>query len=320
VNGGTDFSGAIPIGFGFDFYCNAFTQAYFSTGGYMTFNNGVTSTAPAAIPGFPIPNNLIAYCWSSLDMLTINYETQGTAPNRRFVADISGIHWFSAGINPPNGDPVIVQIVLFEGGAIEFHITQINASWFSGMVQGIEGPNGTNGVAISGRNNTFGWFTANEGIRFEPQPASITYTWTPNTDINDPTLEDPTVSPTVDTWYYVTYDDGNCILTDSVFVAITPLFIDTGDVWVEIRENILQISPNPNRGVFHISGWEEASENIVLELYSLKGQRVLQKSKALTAGFSIWEINLKGLPNGLYFYRIHTGNNWQEGKMMKQEG
>lgn len=316
ANTGTNFSAAIPLGFPFEFYCNTYTQAYLNTGGYLTFTNGTSNTTPVAIPAFAVPNNLIAYCWSSLDNMTINYETQGTVPNRRFVAEISSIHWFSPSFNPPDGDPVDLQLVLYESGSIEMHITQMNASWFSSMTQGIEGPNGTNGVAITGRNNTFGWSTVNEGIRFEPVPAVVSYSWTPTTNINNPSFEDPTVSPTVDTWYYVTYDDGNCTLTDSVLVSITPLAIDTAVVSAETELPSFQINPNPHTGVFYISGWEETADYAEIELYNLKGQKVFGARKEIKTAFSSWEVKLDNLPKGLYLYRFHAGNEWHEGKMM----
>lgn len=318
VVGGTDFSNAIPLGFNFDFYCNTYTHAYFATGGYMTFDNGATNTTPVAIPSAAIPNNLIAYCWSSLDNMTINYETQGTAPNRRFVADILGYHWFSSAFNPPNGDQVNVQIVLFETGALEMHMNQITASWFSTMVQGIEGTGG-NGVGITGRNGSMGWTVMNEGLRFEPQPANVTYTWTPNTNINDPTLEDPTVSPTVDTWYYVTRDDGNCLLRDSVLISITPLAIDTTDLPLDEDEiNQFKLMPNPHLTSFQITGEQATSTSLVMELYNLGGQRVLYQIKEVDEGFFSWEIHTRDLPPGMYFYRFHAGNDWQEGKMIKR--
>ncbi len=315
--GATDFSGAIPLGFNFDFYCNSYSQAYFATGGYLTFTNGASNTTPTSIPTLAFPNNLIAYCWSSLDSMSISYESQGTAPNRRFVVNIAASHWFSNLVNPPNGDPVNVQLVLFETGEIEIHTSQIAASWFSNMAQGIEGPTGSNGVAIAGRNNAMGWTSSNEGLRFEPQPANVVYTWTPNTHINDPTLEDPTVSPTVDTWYYVTRDDGNCILTDSVYISITPLDIDANELPGEEKNTLsLDILPNPSEGLIRIRGWQEASLGAQWELFNLKGQQLKSLQTELEAGVVNWQIDLKDLPKGLYFYYLQVGEEFRRGKLL----
>ncbi len=231
--GGTTVSAAIPLGFGFDFYCNTRTQVYFTIGGYLTFTNGAANTNPTTIPLAAVPNNLIAYCWSSLDFMSVSYETQGVAPNRRFVANVSALHWFSTTVSPPAGNPVIVQIVLFESGEIDMHMTRIDASWFSPMTQGVEGPTGTNGVAVTGRNAAVGWSTTNQSLRFEPRPANVTYTWTPAATLNDPTLEDPVATPLVDTWYYLTTDNGSCTMTDSVLVTVQPLPVDLLDFRAE---------------------------------------------------------------------------------------
>jgi len=226
--GTTPFSAAIPLGFDFDYYCNTQSDVYFAAAGYMTFDNAGSVTTPTTLPDATAPNNVIAYSWASLDVMTVSYETQGTAPNRRFVAEVSAIHWFSNFTAPP-GDPVDVQIVLYESGEIDMFIDRIAASWFSNMTQGIEGPAGANGLPITGRNNAVaptGFTAATEGIRFELRPAVVNYSWTPAATLNDPLIFNPEATPPVDTWYYLTVDNGTCTLLDSVLISILPLPIE----------------------------------------------------------------------------------------------
>lgn len=240
LNGAPNFSSALPIGFDFEFYCQNYSAVYICSGGYLTFDNGISNATPTSIPTAALPNNMIAFAWSSLDSMDINYETQGVAPSRRFVIDIQSVHFFSQAFNPPFGDPVNVQIVLHETGEIDMHMSQITPSWFSAMTQGIEGPNGSNGLAISGRNAVLpptGISTTNEGLRFELRPATINYAWTPPITLNDSSLEDPVASPLVDTWYYLTVDNGACVLTDSVLVSIQPLPIELVDFYVKLVDN-----------------------------------------------------------------------------------
>lgn len=240
INGGTSFSNALPLGFDFEFYCQNHSAVYICTGGYLTFDNGLTNTSPISIPTAGLPNNIIAFAWSSLDSMDIHYETQGIAPNRRFVIEVQSAHWFSSAFNPPNGDPVNVQIVLHETGEIDMYMSEITGSWFSPMTQGIEGPNGIQGLAVSGRDAALpptGFSTTNEGRRFELRPVTVTYAWTPALTLNDSSLEDPVASPVVDTWYHLTVDNGTCVLTDSVLISIQPLPIDLVDFYANLVDN-----------------------------------------------------------------------------------
>lgn len=55
-----------------------------------------------------------------------------------------------------------------------------------------------------------------------PDPNDFTYEWTPNFGINDTTLQNPTLSPTLPTTYYVTVTNinGGCIDTDSITITV----------------------------------------------------------------------------------------------------
>lgn len=46
------------------------------------------------------------------------------------------------------------------------------------------------------------------------------FTWTPNTNINNPNIANPTVNPTTSTWYTVNLNDQGCINKDSVLVRV----------------------------------------------------------------------------------------------------
>jgi hypothetical protein len=50
--------------------------------------------------------------------------------------------------------------------------------------------------------------------------AGVTYSWSPNMDINDYTVGNPMVYPASSTTYYVTVTTGSCSLLDSVFVEV----------------------------------------------------------------------------------------------------
>ncbi len=231
--GNDQVSGAIPIGFDFDFFCNTYTQLYISSNGWLSFTLPANSFPnAAAIPSANTPNDLIAFCWADLDPSqaggSIQYQTLGTFPNRTFVLDVNVQHTF-ASFCAGGTCPVTLQVILHENdGAIEIHTRDLNPGWFGTMSQGIENATGTLSTVYSGRSLAT-WTATNEGLRFEPQPAAVTYSWTPAGMLNDPTLEDPTATVNVDTWFYVTLDNGTCMLTDSVLLTITALGIEIVD-------------------------------------------------------------------------------------------
>ncbi len=49
-----------------------------------------------------------------------------------------------------------------------------------------------------------------------------TFSWTPNTNIDNPNIANPVVNPTTDTWYVVTLNDNGCTNRDSVHVRVVP--------------------------------------------------------------------------------------------------
>lgn len=62
-------SGALNIGFPFNFYCNTYSQFYISSNGFITFsvNSGHGCCAGQLIPNTGAPNNLISAAWTDLD-------------------------------------------------------------------------------------------------------------------------------------------------------------------------------------------------------------------------------------------------------------
>lgn len=60
-------------------------------------------------------------------------------------------------------------------------------------------------------------------FRLNGPPVPVTFSWEPLGAINDPTLRNPTVSPTQTTMYYVTASTLTCDFTDSVLVIVDSL-------------------------------------------------------------------------------------------------
>jgi gliding motility-associated-like protein len=223
-------SGALPIGFNFDFYCNRYTNFYISSNGFITFSSGQpTANNNASIPTGASPNNFIALAWDDLNPRrggTINYSTVGTAPNRQLVVRFNNVPFY-AFLFPSNY--VTGQIILYEGSnVIEMHIADIDNN-SSGTTQGIENVGGAQGIAVNGRNNQ-NFSSTNEGFRFTPIPgtpipAPPAYVWSPAGTLSNPNVGNPVASPTATTIYTVTVTDAACIYTGNVTVTTDGLGI-----------------------------------------------------------------------------------------------
>lgn len=214
-------SDALPIGFDFDFYCNSFDTFYLHTNGFMTFDT-ISSSAGllsgAGLPNANVPNNIIAFSWADLDVSnggTINYYTQGVAPNRQLVVNYNAIQtWLG-------GSSTTTQVILNEiDNSIEIHIT--DNTLFSSII-GIEDGTGTNAhyhaslASTQGRAN--GPIT-NRAYRFSPKVFGPFYAWSPVNSINSATILNPTASPTATTTYQIEVSDGICKYIDTTVVHV----------------------------------------------------------------------------------------------------
>ncbi len=162
------YTGAIPLGFGFNFYGNRYTNIYVSSNGWASFTPPTSSTfSRAAIPATGTPNNLIAMWWADLDpgsAGTVTYETTGTAPNRKFILTFDGVDYYTFSGAP---EPSTFQLVLTEtANTADIHCTSCTNGGGSTRTQGIENATGTAGLATTGVNNAIATKT-NTSIRFK---------------------------------------------------------------------------------------------------------------------------------------------------------
>ncbi len=183
-------SGALPIGFSFDFFGNTYTDFYISSNGFITFSTGQPSgcCTGQVLPNATTPNNLIAFAWEDIDpgnggqpaMNVVRYATTGVAPNRVLVVEFFNVDHFSAGNN------IYTHLHLYEtSNAIEMHLTNMPSDGGS-HTQGIENIDGTIGIATPGRNST-NWSATNDAYSYTPVPGSCS------------TTQNVTVNPTYNT-------------------------------------------------------------------------------------------------------------------------
>ena len=160
--------GALPIGFTFNFYGTDYNQFYLSSNGFITFDNNFNSGCCSGgfIPSNDGVNNLISFSWNDIYPPgggSIFYEVLGTAPNRRLVVSYTNLPHF-----PGSGADHTSQIMLYEtSNIIEIHSATITDDG-SLHTMGIESANGTEGIAVPGRNQS-NWTTSNDYVAFIPQ-------------------------------------------------------------------------------------------------------------------------------------------------------
>ena len=110
-------SGAIPLGFNFDFYGTTYSQAYVSSNGFLTFNldsNSGCCSGQLLPNSSSNPSNLIAGFWNDLNALqgNIRYQTLGTAGSQQFVVGFYDVQHYD---DDYNGLPVTFEMILLEG-------------------------------------------------------------------------------------------------------------------------------------------------------------------------------------------------------------
>ncbi len=215
-------SGAISLGFDFDFYCNTYSEVYVNSNGQIMFGTATSSYQFGSIPDNFTPDNFIAVCGSDLDPPdggNIRTKMTGTAPNRIFHVVYNGVvHYLST-------NTVTAVVLLYEtSNIIEIHNVDVESNAGS-MLQGIENSDGTEGVAVPGRNYTT-WTATADAYRFTPGPILTSFNWTDGSFMDDSTAEDPiaTISTQGIYDFEVSIIGQNCTLRDTVIVTV-----DNGD-------------------------------------------------------------------------------------------
>ena len=153
-------SGAIAIGFTFNFGGTNYTQLQIGSNGWIFFGATSTAYANTTVATSPVTNVLMPY-WDDLNpggvAGRVKYQTLGSAPNRQFVVSYLAVpHYSASGTNT-------FQLVLNENGTFLFNYQS---------------------TGNQGASATIGYnFSASDLVQFSFNSASIpnarTLTWTP---------------------------------------------------------------------------------------------------------------------------------------------
>ena len=177
-------STAIPIGFDFTYYGQAYQQVYVSSNGFITFelNQGNGCCSGEASPNPSSPNAIISGFWNDLNPGRgggVWYHTRGAAPNRRFIVEFAAVPHFDGSA------PVTFAIVLFEGRG-DFEIRLNDCPSPGGQhATGFENRTGDRGLSIRHGNyslsDTLFRVTAPSGVAQSGGPDRFGYVWQQST-------------------------------------------------------------------------------------------------------------------------------------------
>ena len=141
----------VPLPFSFTFYKVAYTNAYVSTNGFLSFVKGYSSATNVSLPTTAIPNGAIYAFWDDLNVdpaASVRTELLGTAPNRRFVIEWRNVSFLGADFKKR----VNFEIVLHENGVIllQYHNTANDGRQMGkSATVGVEDETGNSSVQFS---------------------------------------------------------------------------------------------------------------------------------------------------------------------------
>ncbi|MBL7766274.1 MAG: choice-of-anchor J domain-containing protein [Chitinophagaceae bacterium] len=208
-------TGAIPIGFPFNFYGTTYTDIYISTNGFISFLAGQGSGCCSGqlIPDAFAPNAVVAIDWMDLNTNNggnIDYYNL-TSPNRMVIRYNSVATYSATGVCDG-------QIILYDNGKIEIHNNSITTT--GGLqTQGIENELGTIAHPVPGRNSS-AW-NASDAYEFVLSCPAANITWTPGATLSNPLIYNPIATPAGTTTYTVSASDAvGCVGTSVTTVTL----------------------------------------------------------------------------------------------------
>ena len=213
INTGADDTGygPYPLGFTFNFNGTDFTSAGVNANGYVAMGALASSSYTALSTGSL--NNVIAAFNGDLYGLNANggkmsYQLSGTPGSQVFTFEWTNWGFYSSGLNEAS-----FQVKLYEGSNTVQIVYQNGTGTNSKNMQ--VGLRGSSNAVFSNRTTTTDWTATTSGatntatcavtstvrpvngLTFTwtlPTPLGATYAWTPNTFLDDASLQSPTAS------------------------------------------------------------------------------------------------------------------------------
>jgi hypothetical protein len=139
--------GPLPIGFPFPFYGQTFTQFYFCANGYLSFTNGLaTSATNTSLPSTDVgvPENLLAVFWDNLAGLGAQQHAYRQSDGSRLVVQYDGVTR-TGDLGRPNS----FEVILRPDGSILYQYLSLSALNLSSATVGIQNANRDDGLEVA---------------------------------------------------------------------------------------------------------------------------------------------------------------------------
>jgi PKD repeat protein len=137
----------------------------------------------------------------------------------------------------------------------------------------------------------------------------VSYSWNPSGSLSCGTCQNPVAFPGSTTTYTVWVTDASgCTNTDTVTLTVlicTGMPLSTG-------EALFSLFPNPSAGSFTVSSPMPVS---LIEVYNVMGQLVYRHG----AGQPVMQVELGGMPQGVYLVRVLTGDRFYTRKLVIEQ-
>ncbi|MBN2350457.1 MAG: T9SS type A sorting domain-containing protein [Bacteroidales bacterium] len=129
------------------------------------------------------------------------------------------------------------------------------------------------------------------------------YLWSPSTDIDNPALSNPLVTPASTTIYSVSVTDAKgCTNSDNISITVIP---QTGLTEKDNKHSIT-LFPNPVRGLLSIRSSDLPGNIITVYLLNSTGQIIFIKPAILQNNILDETLDLSGLPKGSYIIKLEN--------------
>ena len=109
-------------------------------------------------------------------------------------------------------------------------------------------------------------------------------------------------------------DESELFSSIKSFTTLSDISTDTDEEWQ--TENVLQLSPNPTKGIFVLQYFSTGSSRMNYSIKDLSGKTLLQYRAKLDDGYNQFSIDLSELPNGVYL--VDAFDNKQELRLVER--
>jgi len=148
------------------------------------------------------------------------------------------------------------------------------------------------------------------------EPSGATFSWSPSTGLSNDKVNSPLATPAETTTYTVTATNAaGCSTTADITIEVSACTSVEDEIGRQMTE-MIQVQPNPSKGVFNINYELPSVENVVLKVFNTIGQVIYQKTNNTQVGSLQETIDLTNAPKGLYYLELTLGTQQYVEKLM----